>query len=125
MPTLNSHFQKSINLRYIADLERFRTEKPYRINDVELEPDDNIELTNIEFQTGAAILHDLRDQQDQIDFEKCGFKYIKFSAKTTPGFEDESIKAYSNEAIQHLRHHVDAEKIICYDLRVCTAYLRC
>lgn len=120
MPKFNSDSQISINLRYIADLECFKTEKPYRINDIELEPDDNLELTNIEFEARGAILHDLRNQPEQLDFDKCGFRYIDFAARNAPSFEDESMIAYSNEAIERLHHYVDADKILCYDLRVCT-----
>lgn len=123
MPRFSSDHQKIISLQYIADLECFKTEKPYRINDIELDPSDNIQLTNIEFETRDVTLLNLRSQQKQLDFDECGFKYIHFSARTTPGFEDESIIAYSNEAIELLNQHVKADTIICYDLRVCKARL--
>ena len=107
-----------IDLQFIADVERFKYEKPYRISDIELEPDDDIELTNIEFETHSTTVFDLRESHERLKLEQCGFQYIDFVSKTTPGFDDASISAYAEEAIELLQRYVAAEKTICYDLRV-------
>lgn len=108
-----------VKFQYIADLERFKFEKPYRINDIELSADDDLQITNIDFEIHTATLEDLRGMSSRPNLEECGFQYIEFPTQTVPGFDDESIMTYANESIELLHQHVRADKVICYDLRVC------
>lgn len=110
--------QKAFTFKYIADLERYEHEKPYRINDIELDPEDDINITNIEFESHETVVHSLSRGHNTPAFERCGFKYIDFDAKTVPGYTDDSILAYCNEMVELIQKHVHADKVLCYDLRV-------
>ena len=76
--------QNSIQILKWVYLELFKNEKPYRINDIELESENNVWIHKYSIWDQAAIFHNLRDQQEQLDVDNCGFlKDTKFSARNT------------------------------------------
>jgi hypothetical protein len=107
-----------VTLQYLADTPRLQVEKPYRIRGFDIKPDDGIDLTNMEWEGHDIVLNDTRTASNVPDYDGCGFKWIEHKAQTTPGYDDESIIAYCDEMIALLHQHVDAEQVLCYDMRV-------
>jgi hypothetical protein len=123
MPSLTNQ-TKLITLQYLADTPRLRAEKPYRIRGFDIKAEDGIELTNMEWESHNVTVEDLRNKKDRPEFEECGFKWIDYKTRATPGYNEESIIAYCDEMIALLHLQIEAEQVICYDMRVCIR-LRC
>jgi hypothetical protein len=109
---------KKVPMRYIADLPKYQWEKPYRLIDVDLEPEDNIEPSNLEFETHQTRLYDLREFQAGLSFEKRCLKYVEHATKSNPSFSSDTVPPYCNEMIALLRQQVQADNFLCYDFRV-------
>ncbi|KAL8896343.1 MAG: hypothetical protein Q9207_007748 [Kuettlingeria erythrocarpa] len=109
---------KSITIQYIADTPRLRQEKPYRIRGFEIDPEDGIDLTNLEWEDHAVQVTDARHSTSGPSFDTCGFTWINDHSHTRPTYEEKSVIAYCDEMIALLHGHIDAEQIICYDMRI-------
>ena len=112
---------KTVTLQFIADTPRLRTEKPYRIRGFDIDPADKIDLTNLEWESHSVKITDLRQSANIPNFNDCSFTWIDYKANTTPSYSEISIIAYCEEMIALLHDHIDAEHIVCYDMRVCTS----
>ncbi|KAL8911211.1 MAG: hypothetical protein Q9172_007711 [Xanthocarpia lactea] len=109
---------KSITLQYIADTPRLQEEKPYRIRGFEIDSDDGVDLSNLDWEDHAVQVTDLRDSTTALDFDTCGFTWIDYRPLTQPTYDEKSVIAYCDDMIALLHRHVDAEQIICYDMRL-------
>jgi len=128
----NLNNTKQIEFLYIVPNHLFEVEKPYNINrlptsssSIVYSPEPEIPPTNIFFESFPTEVTDLRSHQQfdlpDSDLETDGFIYAPFTSSLymKPTYERESMIAYSKEMVDCLEKHVNADRIICYDMRVC------
>lgn len=109
---------KTINLHFLADTPRLRNEKPYRIRGFVIEPEDGVELTNMEWQNHEVTVIDVRKTTEVPDFAQCGFKWVDYKTEAVPSYTEGAMVTFCDEMIALLHSHVEAEKVLCYDMRV-------
>lgn len=116
--SLNMAARKTVPMKYIADLPKYQHEKPYQLIDIEQDPNDEIQATNLEYEFRQTLLLDLRTRQPDLDLEKDSFKYVKHATKSEPSTSTDAVLAYCSEMMELLRQHIHTEKTLCYDMRV-------
>lgn len=111
-------------LKYLADLPLYRVEKPYSLYGF---PEDVTPKSNCEFEIRSDItVQNARGREKDFTLEGCGFEFHTTPSKcrlTAKVFENQSerntVWQYLNETIDHVRSQLKADKVLCFDWRVC------
>jgi hypothetical protein len=106
-----------VSFKYLVYSERFKNEKPYRIN--KFTPPDDIPVTNMEFEerTGARVI-DLRGHLDRLDLERDSFKFVDYPSRVDLKDTAESLEAYCRETSVLIKRELNPERVICYEVLV-------
>lgn len=109
------------SLCFLEQLPLYRHEKPYRIIP-SAEETYQYSVTNIVPQFHENIrIADVRERRSELSLNKHGFQVLSHASKY-PVLDDlPLIAGYKNEVDELLAKHLKAEKVICFDFRVCIA----
>lgn len=115
MPNINA------SLCFLEHLPLYQHEKPYRIIP-SAEENYQHSLTNIVPRFHDDIhLTDVRERISKLSLDKHGFQVLSHTSNV-PALDDlPSVAAYKKEVDELLTKHLEAERVICFDFRVCSA----
>ncbi|KAK7422004.1 hypothetical protein QQZ08_009725 [Neonectria magnoliae] len=105
------------SMNFIADLPLYHSEKPYNCQSKDLPGG---EITNLIFETNSGIVvQDVRGRQNEFTLKEHGFMFLDHESqvKAEVGSMD-FIYQYLEETIALLKGQFQADKVICYDLRI-------
>lgn len=111
---------QTISLEFIKDLPLYQHEKPYFVV-IEEGPDKppstatNLELAPVH----DILLQDVRGREADFTLKANGFKYLKHETRVAADDEEDNWVRYSQEMASLIQEECAAEKVICYDYRVC------
>lgn len=115
-------------LEFIVDYPKFQKERPFAVH---LGPDDTYspldpKLNTIMWEPQPAIIHDMRLFQD-VKLNTYGFQSFpcEFSPLEIAGLAEKGVEQYQVETETFLKENLKAEKVICYDYRVCAELGHC
>ncbi|KAM0438442.1 hypothetical protein ACHAPT_001191 [Fusarium lateritium] len=106
---------------FIADLPRYREEKPYFLHpsaSANLDVD-QIKTTNVQWNTTDVTVQSIRGRPEA-SLERTGFCYVQHESRYFPGpdVSADTVANYSKECEDLLRSLFDAEFVHCYDYKV-------
>lgn len=103
---------------YTADLEIFKTEKPYELYQVEGLPQSD--LTNVVYEPHniACQLEDIRGRESNFSLHEHSFCYMKHTSQVPVVEEDDMMHPYATEVNGLLKQMFNTPHVICYDVRV-------
>ena len=114
------------SLQFLADLPTYRTEKPYKLlNFAEVAEEST---TNCQYVERSKVpLINGRGREHEFSVDTCGWQFIKHTFHSAPSlaqFEDpklgaDVVKDYLSEAIQLVKTTLNADRVFCFDWRVC------
>lgn len=105
------------SMNFIADIPLYHSEKPFNCQAKDLPGG---EITNLVFETNSGIpVQDVRGRQNEFTLKEHGFMFVNHESqvKSEVGSMD-FIHQYLEETIGLLKQQFQADKVICYDLRV-------
>ncbi|KAI6080634.1 hypothetical protein F4821DRAFT_251111 [Hypoxylon rubiginosum] len=102
---------------YTADLEIFKTEKPYELYQVEGLPQSD--LTNVVYEPHniACQLEDIRGRESNFSLHEHSFCYMKHTSQVPVVEEDDMMHPYATEVNGLLKQMFNTPHVICYDVR--------
>lgn len=105
------------SMRFIADLPKYETEKPYNCRGKDVA---NGEISNLVFDTRSDIpVHDVRGHEHEFSLQKQGFMFVNHESKVRKDIGSvDFVYEYLGETINLVKQKLNAEKVVCYDLRV-------
>ncbi len=113
----------SVSLEYIANLDLYKTEKPYNVL---CKPSEHVptgQESNIQTQWHDDVrIEDVRSYMDHLSFREEGFRYLVHDTKLGTRFDGQDVLDDLEEMTEALRKELGAEKALCYDMRVCLGF---
>ena len=106
------------SFKYIRDSAAFQTEKPYFYQGP-LEPSQEKFRTNIDFETYHVPVRDLRDIIPSLSLDLHGLQVLHRPSSFTSSLDtEEGLHNYLNETNDMIRRILQADIVICYDVKV-------
>jgi hypothetical protein len=109
-------------IEFIVDDPRFQKERPFAVH---VGPNDKYspvdpKLSTIKWENRPITIHDMRSLKD-VTLGKYGFQSFpcEFSALSVNDITEKRVEQYQVETEKFLKEVLKAEKVICYDYRVC------
>ena len=107
---------------YLKEDPKWATEKPF-IFESNITYDEPA-ITNTEKEFHSVSLTDIRGQENNYTYESHGFRYIKHPSKIDQlNIQQHDALGYMKETMDLLCAEFNAERVICYDVRVRTSSL--
>ena len=110
----------SSKLCFVADSPHYKGGKP-----LVLTPGEHYDFLDaaaksrrIVFEEERVTLHDIRNLGN-VSLKTHGFEVLNHSSTCTPVIDDESASEYQREIEEILKIRFRAEKVVCFDIRVC------
>ena len=110
------------NMTYLSDLSLYKREKPYLVLlpaqvDSDLE---NVKTDNLEFETRRGIhITDIRGHEEEHGLLISGFEVMHHTSALSDFQDLADIQTYRTETESLLKAKFDAEKVVCWDVKVC------
>ena len=109
-------------LEFIVDNPKFTTERPFAVYvapNAKYSPMDP-RLSTIKWEPRPVAIKDMRSLSD-ISLERYGFEYFihEFPTLSNDNITADKVERYQIETENFLTKKLRAEKVICYDYRVC------
>ena len=103
---------------YTANLDLYKSEKPYELYQVE--GLSQAEMTNVVYEPTdiSSQLEDIRGREADFTLQEHSFCFIKHTSKIPITTEDDMMHPYANEVNSLLKEVFGSSHAICYDLRV-------
>ncbi|KAL9607255.1 MAG: hypothetical protein Q9167_007813 [Letrouitia subvulpina] len=109
--------KKTMSAEFIADLDMYRTVKPYYVSCVvQHMPEDQRSNIHTVWKHGIPI-HDVRGIEQKLSFEEEGFKIFQHDTRLGMDLSEAETQHEIEELALLLAEDVGAEKAICYDMR--------
>jgi hypothetical protein len=104
-------------LRYLAKLDQYEHVKPY----IAAIPSasDGFPATNLEWDERDAQVADIRPHIDDFKLDSCGFQVVPHTSKYKGIVAMDDVEGYQRETEGFLTELLGAEKVICYEFKVC------
>lgn len=107
------------SINYLADLELYKTEKPYACIISPSHSTENIETSNLEFEKRPGIhVTDIRGKESEYSVESSGFVVITHQTQLITVSTWDEIHEYKRETEEVLSKWFDAEVVFCFDVKV-------
>ena len=109
-------------MTYLNDLPLYKREKPYLVLlpprvDSDLE---NVKTDNLEFETRRGIrIADIRGHEDEYGLLISGFEVMHHTSALSDFQNLADIHTYKRETESLLKAKFDADKVVCWDVKVC------
>ena len=105
---------------FLARLDLYANERPYiMLLGVEDEIDDDVPITNLQFETKSKILIQDMREHPELNFSQCGFEFLRDHQSRVTVFETEGdIMLYKRETEALLSSHFDAVKALTYEVKL-------
>ena len=110
----------SCSFLFLSDLLLYQTTKPYFYSG-ELKPEHECQRTNLVYTEHDGIqVRDLRGFQHKLDLGFHGFCFLSCQSKVDLSIPNETTTlAYLRETCATIKDLLEAEKVVCYDYKVC------
>ncbi|KAL7788773.1 hypothetical protein V8C43DRAFT_287040 [Trichoderma afarasin] len=105
---------KEVYVEYIRGLSKYKTEKPFNLSFSSYHEG---LTTNVEKEEKGIIVEDVRGQENLFSMEKHSFRFLKFPTKHPIDGTDDTTFRYLEETQNFLLQELDADGVICYDIR--------
>jgi hypothetical protein len=112
------------SFQFLSELPLYETEKPYELFMYTIPeglPKSNCEYT----QHDCIAVNDARGIEDDIRLQDCGFCFLRADHVPVPTMDcfesgtQVEISQYLNDTVSLLQQHLSADRILCFDWRVC------
>jgi len=103
---------------HIADLELYKTEKPYVVINSIDDRDDDVATDNLTFETHEVLIGDIRGHEGDFSLETSGFVVTPHDSSLLKIETWTDIRSYQKETERFLTQHFDATAVYCYDLKI-------
>jgi len=104
---------------HLADLELYKTEKPYLVINSINDRDDDVATDNLAFETYEDIVvRDVRGLVGGFSLESSGFAFMQHASSLLRIETWTDIRSYQKETEEFLTRHFDAAAVYCYDLKI-------
>ena len=109
-------------MTYLNDLPLYKREKPYLVLlpaqvDSDLE---NVKTDNLEFETRRGIhITDIRGHEEEYGLLISGFEVMRHTSALLDFQDMADIQTYKTETESLLKAKFDADKVVCWDVKVC------
>ena len=107
---------------HLKDLPLYKREKPYLVLlPAQVESDlESVKTDNLEFETRNGIhITDIRGHEEEYRLLINGFEVMRH-ASALSSFQDlADIQTYKTETESLLKAKFDADKVVCWDVKVC------
>lgn len=110
------------NVTYLNDIPLYKREKPYLVLlpakvDSDLE---HVKTDNLKFEVRRGIrITDIRGHEEEYQLLKNGFEIIQHSSELSDIEDEVDIRKYKMETEDLLRDKFHADKVVCWDVKVC------
>ncbi|KAJ5729082.1 uncharacterized protein N7483_003590 [Penicillium malachiteum] len=107
------------SIDYLADLELYKTEKPYAVVVSPENHDESIETNNLVFESREGLtITDIRGHENDISLETSGFTVTPNKSQLSNVESWDEIRAYQKETEQFLKDWFQADSVFCFDLKL-------
>ena len=106
---------RQVYVEYVRDLPKYETEKPFNLS---FSTYHDGFTTNVEKEETAITVRDVRGQEDQFSLGEHSFRFLKLPTDYPIDGSEETTFRYLDETRKFLLRELDAEQVICYDIRV-------
>ncbi|KAL6827760.1 hypothetical protein V8C40DRAFT_264933 [Trichoderma camerunense] len=106
--------KKEVYVEYVRDLSKYGTEKPFNLS---FSTYHEGLTTNVEKEEKGIIVEDVRGQESRFSMETHSFRFIKFPTQHPIDGTDDTTFRYLEETKSFLLQELDADEVICYDIR--------
>ena len=110
------------NMTHLKDLPLYKREKPYLVLLPAQEESDleNIRTDNLEFETRDGIhITDIRGHEEEYRLLTNGFEVMRHTSALSSFQELADIQTYKTETEGLLKAKFDADKVVCWNVKVC------
>jgi hypothetical protein len=112
--------QVQVNLEFLKPLDKYKTEKPYRLFVGLPDASDDFPVTNCETEEFCVSLHDIRGRENNYNLDEHGFQCIRYTHAFSSWDDAESIDTqYLPQVEKSIRENIpDARRVVVYNWRV-------
>jgi hypothetical protein len=109
----------NVSFEYIADINLYKKERPFQLLCTPSEQIPTGKLSNIQtvWHSGVEV-EDVRSYKESLSFHKEGFIVLEHASSIGTRTQDDLMKKDLEDMTELLRVELQAEKTICYDVRV-------
>ena len=110
------------NMTYLNDLPLYKREKPYLVLlPAKLDSDlEHVKTDNLEFETRRGIrVTDIRGNEDDYRLLTTGFEIMNHASGLSDIQDLTDIRTYKAETECLLKAKFAADKVVCWDVKVC------
>lgn len=105
-------------IEHLADLELYKTEKPYCILASSEDIPDGVPSNNLVFKRHNALVRDIRGYEDEYALDKSGFTSLNHTTRVTDFQSLEGLKQYQEETQEFLERYFDADCVVTWDIKL-------
>ena len=108
---------QEIDLEHLADISLYKEEKPYYLAQV---PGYGTgEASNLQYSIFRGIkLYDVRGHEDKFRCDTHSFEFKHLPSRVKYQSDKEAVE-YMRETVDFVKSYFSADRVICYDIRVC------
>jgi hypothetical protein len=109
----------STSIEHLADLELYKTEKPYAVILRQSDWNESIVTNNLQFELhNNVVVKDIRGRENEFALDTHGFAIMHHRSSLSQFETWDDVRYYQKETQQFLTKLFDAERVVTYDVKV-------
>lgn len=107
------------SIEHLADLELYKTEKPYAVILRQCDWNESIVTNNLKFEIfDDIVVKDVRGREKEFTLDTNGFTIMHHKSSIARYETWDDVRAYKRETEESLKNWFDAEHVVTYDVKV-------